>query len=43
MPTIDEIIDNIRQICRAYESSTDKIRRIWQYLEDIEKIKNERR
>lgn len=39
MPTIDEIIDTIRRICRTYEASTDKIRRIWQYLEEIEKMK----
>jgi hypothetical protein len=38
-PTIDEMIATIRRICRTYESSTDKVQRIWKYLEAVEGMK----
>lgn len=34
--TIDEMVENIRGILRSYETSTDKIEKIKNYLEQVE-------
>jgi hypothetical protein len=36
-PTITELIESIRTVCRLYETSTDKVAAIWRIIEKAEK------